>query len=77
MFINQFLIKNLGAKEHFFFEINKYFGEKNKLEQAFKFFIHANFLLKTALIYAQNICICAIKTALLILYCAKSSHYNR
>lgn len=28
MFINQFLIKNLGAKEHFFFEINKYFGEK-------------------------------------------------
>ena len=29
MFINQFLIKNLGAKEHFFFEINKYFGEKS------------------------------------------------
>lgn len=28
MFINKFLIKNLGAKEHFFFEINKYFGEK-------------------------------------------------
>ncbi len=28
MFINQFLIKNLSAKEHFFFEINKYFGEK-------------------------------------------------
>lgn len=31
MFINQFLIKNLGAKEHFFFEINKYFGEKSAL----------------------------------------------
>lgn len=29
MFINQFLIKNLDAKEHFFFEINKYFGEKS------------------------------------------------
>ncbi len=28
MFINQFLIKNLGAKEHFFFDINKYFSEK-------------------------------------------------
>lgn len=31
MFINQFLIKNLSAKEHFFFEINKYFGEKSAL----------------------------------------------
>ena len=31
MFINQFLIKNLGAKEHFFFEINKYFSEKSAL----------------------------------------------
>ena len=31
MFINQFLIKNLGAKEHFFFEINKYFGKKSAL----------------------------------------------
>ncbi len=29
MFINQFLIKNLGAKEHFFFDINKYFSEKS------------------------------------------------
>ena len=29
MFINQFLIKNLSAKEHFFFEINKYFKEKS------------------------------------------------
>ena len=28
MFINQFLIKNLGAKEHFFFDINKYFSKK-------------------------------------------------
>ena len=31
MFINKFLIKNLGAKEHFFFVINKYFGEKSAL----------------------------------------------
>ena len=31
MFINQFLIKNLGAKEHFFFEISKYFGEESAL----------------------------------------------
>lgn len=28
MFIIQFLIKNLGAKEHFFFDINKYFSKK-------------------------------------------------
>ncbi len=31
MFINQFLIKNLGAKEHFFFDINKYFSKKSAL----------------------------------------------
>ena len=29
MFINQFLIKNLGAKEHCFFDINKYFSKKS------------------------------------------------
>lgn len=58
------------------FTIN-FLNSKIRLQRKDKFFIHANFLLKKALIYAQNIYICAIKTALLVLYCAKSSHYNR
>ncbi len=29
MFINQFLIKNSSAKEHFFFDISKLFKEKS------------------------------------------------
>ena len=31
MFINQFLIKNLSEKEHFFFEIKKNYKEKSAL----------------------------------------------
>ena len=58
------------------FTIN-FLNSKIRLQRKDKFFIHANFLLKKALIYAQNICICAIKTVLFVLYCAKSSHYNR
>ena len=40
MFINQFLIKNLSAKEHFFFEINKYFGEKSALLYKHPLIVH-------------------------------------